>query len=62
MLPPDLLLSREQIAALDAEHEKSKKERGARARADRERIDSSGGGDSGTLWNFGEWGDGSGGD
>lgn len=58
-LPSELLLSREEIAALDAEHEKRRKERLARARSGR---GDSGGGDSGFSFDFGGDGDGGGGD
>lgn len=56
-LPAEFLLSREQVAALDAEHKKSMKERAARARAGRDD-----GGDTGGSWDFGGDGDGGGGD
>jgi hypothetical protein len=49
------LLSREQIAALDADHQRSKKDRASRKRAARED-------DSGVGWDFGGGGDGGGGD
>lgn len=49
-LPSELLLSREKTAALDAAHERSKKEREIRARASRR---DSGGGDFGSFLEFG---------
>jgi len=56
-LPAELLLRRDQIAALDAAHEKSKKEQEARARAARGGGGDSGTGDSDVLWDFGDGGD-----
>ena len=56
-LPSELLFSQEQIAALDAEHEKSEKQRRARARSGR----GDAAGDSGLWIDFGG-GDGGGGD
>lgn len=50
-LPAELLLSRDERAALDAQHEKSKKEREARARAGRD--DGGVSGDVGSSWDFG---------
>lgn len=65
-LPPELLFSAEQIDALDAEHEKSRREREARAR-DRMRSGRLGSGDSGgggsdSSWDGGDGGDGGGSD
>jgi DNA-directed RNA polymerase subunit RPC12/RpoP len=54
-LPAELLLSPEGIAVLDAAHEKSKKERAARARAEK------GADDTAELGTF-DFGDGGGGD
>jgi hypothetical protein len=56
-LPAEFLLSREQVAALDAEHKKSMKERAARAQAGRDD-----GGDAGTFLELGGDGDGGGSD
>lgn len=53
-LPSELLFSRQQIAALDAEHEKSEKQRRARARSGRD----DGTGDFGLSFDYG--GDGGG--
>jgi hypothetical protein len=52
-LPAELLLSAEGIAALDAAHEKSKKERAARARVEKGADDSA---EVGTF-DFGNGGD-----
>jgi hypothetical protein len=60
MLPSELLFSQDQIAALNAEHEKNRKERAARALAVRGRGSSSEGGDVGTSWDFDGGGDGGG--
>jgi len=48
-LPSELLFSQEQIAALDAEHEKSEKQRRARSRSGRD----DGTGDSGLSLDYG---------
>jgi hypothetical protein len=56
-LPPELLFSREEAAALDAEHEKSRKEREARLRRNPGRSPDLG--DAGASW--GGEGDGDGG-
>ena len=56
-LPSELLFSQEQIAALDAEHEKSEKQRRARARSGRDEVT----GDSGLTFDYGgDVGDGGG--
>jgi DNA-directed RNA polymerase subunit RPC12/RpoP len=61
-LPSELLFTPEEIAALDAEHEKSRREREARARkAKRGRADYGGEGFGGS-WDSGGDGDGGGGD
>jgi transcription initiation factor TFIIIB Brf1 subunit/transcription initiation factor TFIIB len=59
VLPFELLFSREQLAALDAEHEKSKRDRGARVRTAGGSSDS-GGVDSGVSWDVGNSVDGGG--
>jgi hypothetical protein len=61
-LPSDLLLNDDQKATLDANHEKGRKARAGRKRADR--SGDTGGGGSGTWWDVGGdgGGDGGGGD
>lgn len=59
-LPQELLFSPQQIAALDAEHERSKKEREARARGIGRGSGDSGSGSSDISWDFGGGGDGGG--
>ena len=61
-LPSELLFSKDQIAALDAEHEKSRKAQEARMRAGRSRSGDSGGGDVGSDWGVGVGDGGDGGD
>jgi hypothetical protein len=56
-LPSELLFSREQIAALDAEHEKTRLERESRARRGNSGF---GGGSFGNSWDMGGDGDGGG--
>ena len=62
VLPPDLLFTREQIADLDAQHEKSRKEQIARAREARGGSGDSGASGSDASWDFGGGCDGGGSD
>src|SRR5262245_55245532 len=64
-LPANLLFTREQKTVLDAEHEKSRKEREARMREARKKEGKSSGGDLNTMWggnDYGGGGEGGGGD
>jgi len=56
-LPPELLLSQEQKAALDAAHEKNRKERETSERAARGLGGDSGSEGSGLSWDVGDGGE-----